>query len=532
MIYDACVIGSGAAGGVMAKELCEGGAKVMLIEAGESVPPSRFRTHCWPYEMRFRGFRGEKQEPFYPPDLTNTIRYETQDSISVDRIRVLGGRTVHWNAVVLRYSRADFRERSLNGIEEDWPVSYDELAPYYDRVEKMIGVCGNDDGLEVLPAGPWYLPPIALRCSEEILKQAVAPLGIPVIAVRKALLTRAYDNRPPCHYCGHCMDGCDVSAIFSTPSSMLPKAVKTGNLTLRSNAVAREILVDTDGRARGVSIVDRSTRKEEEVRARLIVVCCATVETARLLLNSKSTRYPMGLANSSDAVGRYLHGHLGDTVYIYLKDLEGKAPDNQDGALDHAFIPRYKTKTPAGAFDFQVNYAGYMFPYQAKFLPGYGAEFKKRVRQMEPGFLMMGGFGKVAARPENRIIVDSNRPDTYGSPTPVVQFRFGELDKAVWNEMRSTVADMCGRLHGEVVKPMGERPSGFASHEVGTVRMGKDPKTSVLNSFCQAHDVKNLFVTDGSSFTTSSEKNPTLTIMALSLRAADYIKEQRRRGDL
>jgi choline dehydrogenase-like flavoprotein len=145
---------------------------------------------------------------------------------------------------------------------------------------------------------------------------------------------------------------------------------------------------------------------------------------------------------------------------------------------------------------------------------------------------MMGGFGKVAARPENRIIVDSNRPDTYGSHTPVVQFRFGELDKAVWNEMRSTVADMCGRLHGEVVKPMGERPSGFASHEVGTVRMGKDPKTSVLNSFCQAHDVKNLFVTDGSSFTTSSEKNPTLTIMALSLRAADYIKEQRRRGDL
>ena len=290
--YDVCVIGSGAAGGVMAKELCEGGAKVILLEAGEAVSPARFRTHCWPYEMPFRGLRGEKQEPFSPADFKNTIRYETQEQISVDRIRVLGGRTLHWNAVVLRYSRADLRERTLNGIEEDWPLSYDELAPYYDRIERMIGVCGNDDGLEVLPAGPWYLPPLALRCSEQILKRAVAPLGIPVIAVRKALLTRDYDNRPACHYCGHCMDGCDVSAIFSTPSSMLPKARKTGNLTLRQNAVAREILVDNNGLARAVSIVDRSTRKEEEIRARIVVVCCATVETARLLLNSRSSRYP------------------------------------------------------------------------------------------------------------------------------------------------------------------------------------------------------------------------------------------------
>jgi choline dehydrogenase-like flavoprotein len=530
--YDVGVIGSGAAGGVMAKELCEGGAKVILLEAGEAVSPARFRTHCWPYEMPFRGLRGEKQEPFSPADFKNTIRYETQEQISVDRIRVLGGRTLHWNAVVLRYSRADLRERTLNGIEEDWPLSYDELAPYYDRIERMIGVCGNDDGLEVLPAGPWYLPPLALRCSEQILKRAVAPLGIPVIAVRKALLTRDYDNRPACHYCGHCMDGCDVSAIFSTPSSMLPKARKTGNLTLRQNAVAREILVDNNGLARAVSIVDRSTRKEEEIRARIVVVCCATVETARLLLNSRSSRYPTGLANSSDAVGRYLHGHLGDTVHIYLKELEGRPPENLDGALDHAFVPRYKTKTPAGAFDFQINFAGYMFPYHAKFLPGYGADFKKRVRQMQPGFLMMGGYGKVAARPDNRITVDPNRPDIYGIPTPVVQFRFCELDKAVWAEMRDSVAAMCDRLRGDVTKPLGDRPSGFASHEVGTVRMGKNPKTSVLNSFCQAHDVRNVFVTDGSAFTTSSEKNPTLTIMALSLRAADYIREQRRRGDL
>lgn len=530
--YDVCVIGSGAAGGMMAKELCEGGAKVILLEAGESVPPSRFRTHCWPYELRFRGLRGEKQEPFYPADLKNTIQYETEDQVSVDRIRVVGGRTLHWNAVVLRYSRADFRERTLNGIEEDWPLSYDELAPYYDRVERMIGVCGNDDGLEVLPAGPWYMPPPPLRCSEEILKRAVAPLGIPVISVRKALLTRDYDNRPACHYCGHCMDGCDVSAIFSTPSSMLPKARKTGNLTLRENAVAREILVDDNGLARGVSIVDRATKQEEEIRAGVVVVCCATVESARLLLNSRSSRFPTGLANSSDAVGRYLHGHASDTFHIYLKELEGRPPQNLDGCLDHAFVPRYNTSTPHGAFDFQVNFAGYMYPYQAKYVPGYGAAFKKKVREMEPGFLMMGGYGKVAARPENRVTVDPDKPDVYGIPTPVVRFRFGDFDHAVWTEMRKCVDAMCDRLGGEVTKTLGVRPSGFASHEVGTVRMGKDPRTSVLNSFCQAHDVKNLFVTDGSTFTTSSEKNPTLTIMALSLRAADYIRDRRRRGEL
>jgi choline dehydrogenase-like flavoprotein len=531
-IYDVCVIGSGAAGGVMAKELSEGGAKTILIEAGPSVPPAQFRTHCWPYELRYRGLRGEKQDPFYPPDVKNTMHYETQESVSVDRIRVLGGRTVHWNAVVLRYSKADFQERTLNAIEEDWPLTYDELAPYYDRVERMIGVCGNNDNLDVLPAGPWYLPPLKLRCSEEILKRSVAPLGIPVVAVRKALLTKPYDNRPPCHYCGHCMEGCDVSAIFSTPASMLPKAKKTGNFTLRDNAVAREILVDTNGLARGVSIVDRTTKKEEEIRARIVVVCCATVESARLLLNSRTPRYATGLANSSDAVGRYVHGHMGDQVHLYLKELEGRPPENLDGALDHAFVARYKTKGPEGTFGFQVNYAGYMFPFHAKLMPGYGASFKQKVRELQPGFLMMGGYGKVVARPENRIVVDRNRPDSYGIPTPVLQFKFGDLDKAIYSEMRKTAGEMCDRMPSLVTKQLADRPSGFASHECGTVRMGKDPRTSVLNSYCQSHDVKNLFVTDGSTFTTSSEKNPTLTIMALSLRAADYIKEQRRRGEL
>jgi len=531
-IYDVCVIGSGAAGGIVTKQLCQAGAKVILLEGGSEVPPSKFRSHCWPYDLQFRGFRDEKQEFFYPADLKGSIQLDAPAHVFVDRIRVLGGRTVHWNAVVLRYAPSDFRERSLNGVEDDWPLSYEDLEPYYERVETEIGVCGNDDGIPILPAGKHYLPPLPLRCSEQLLKKVCEPMGIRVISVRKALLTRPYDHRPSCHYCGHCMDGCDVSAIFSTPSSMLPKARKRGNLTLRQNALAREISVDQEGLARGVSIIDRITRKEDAVRARVVVVCCATIETARLLLNSKSSKYPNGLANSNGVVGRYLNGHMEDDTYLYLKELEGQKPTNQDGALDQALVPRYRTKSLEGTFDFQVNFGGYMYPYQAEYLPGYGRSFKETVRRMQSGFLLLAGYGKVLARAENRVTIHPDKTDAYGIPIPLVQFRFGDEDLAIHREMQKAVDEIGNRFKGAARYKACPAPAGFSSHEVGTVRMGNSPKTSVLNSFCQSHEIKNLFVTDGSCFTTSSEKNPTLTIMALSLRASDYITAQSRRGDL
>lgn len=531
-IYDVCVIGSGAAGGVVTKQLCQAGAKVILLEGGSEVPPSKFRSHCWPYDLKFRGFRSEKQEMFYPPDLQGSIQLDAPKEMFVDRIRVLGGRTVHWNAVVLRYAPSDFRERTLNGVEDDWPLSYEDLEPYYERIETEIGVCGNDDGIAILPAGRHYLPPLPLRCSEQLLKKACEPVGIRVISVRKALLTRPYDNRPPCHYCGHCMDGCDVSAIFSTPSSMLPKARRTGNLTVRQNALAREILVDSEGLVRAVSIIDRNTRKEEEIRAGIFVVCCATIESARLLLNSISSKYPGGLANSNGVVGRYLHGHIEDDTYLYLTELEGQRPQNEDGAMDQALVPRYRTKSLEGTFDFQVNFNGYMYPFQAEYLPGAGKTFKDQVRRMQSGFLLLAGYGKVLARPENRVTIHPTQQDVYGIPIPVVRFRFGDEDLAIHSQMQKAVDEIGDRFKRPVRYKACPVPAGFSSHEVGTVRMGNDRKNSVLNSFCQSHEVKNLFVTDGSCFTTSSEKNPTLTIMALSLRASEYIAEQRRRGEL
>ncbi|MGH9378417.1 MAG: GMC family oxidoreductase, partial [Terriglobia bacterium] len=503
---------------------------------GKEVPLGDFLTHDWPYELPYRGMHGEKQKLFYQDNVKASIRYENCDQVSVDRIRVLGGRTVHWNAVTLRYAARDFKARSLDGVEEDWPLTYEELAPYYERVEQTIGVCGSDDHLEILPAGKHYLPPIPWRCSEHLMHRALAKMGIPLINVRKAVVTVPYDNRPPCHYCGHCMDGCDVGAVYNSAVAMIPKARATGNFTLRQNALAREILVDREGLARAVSFVDTQTKKEAQVKAKIVVVCCATVESARLLLNSRSPQHPNGLANSNGIVGRYLHGHLGVGANIYFTELEGLQPWNQDGATDHVYIPRYNQlsgkKNYAGGWGFQVNYGSYMFPHHASRLDGYGAAYKAQVREMQTGYSMLGSFGKVEARPENYVSVDQSLTDEHGIPIPVVHFRFGENDWTLWRDNQRSLEEICSNFKAKTFFNTGRAPGGFASHEVGTIRMGANPKSSVLNSHCQARDVKNLFVTDGSCFTTTSEKNPTLTIMALSLRAADYIKEQRRKGEI
>lgn len=323
------------------------------------------------------------------------------------------------------------------------------------------------------------------------------------------------------------MEGCDVGAIFSVPASMLPKARKTGNFTLLENQLAREILVDPEGRARAVSVIDTATRKEREIKARRFAVCCASVESARLLLNSRSPRYPNGLANSSGLVGRYLTGHMVAQFLSYLEELIGTPPVNNDGALDHTFIPRFnmkdKDRSYVGGFQFQNQFYGFRYPYQARHLKGFGTAFKQQVRELQPAFFQTGVFGKVIARPDNRITVDPNRPDAYGIPSPVVHFRFGENDIALWKDMKVKAQEILHAAKARTVVDTAPVPTGFASHETGTARMGNDPKTSVLNRFCRSHDVENLYVVDGSCFTTFPEKNPTLTIMALAVRAARYM---------
>jgi choline dehydrogenase-like flavoprotein len=537
-IYDVCVIGSGAGGGFMAKELTEAGADTILIEAGNKGRLEDLHIHDWPYDLPKRGFGLNKQASLYGDDIGNAIEYRG-DRIGVDRIRTLGGRTFHWNAVCLRFSADDFRERSLHGIEEDWPLSYEEIAPFYSFAERRMQVFGTHEGLPELPDGDFVAESPRLRCSETIAQKKLSKIGIKVIPVRKAVLLKAQKapvSRGGCHYCGHCMDVCDVRAVWSSDVTVIPEAIATGRLTLRLNSPVRKILVDKEGLVSGVSVIDRATGREEEIHARIVVVCCAAVESPRLLLNSACDKYPNGLANSNDLVGRYLGGHITAGAIGYLKDLIGKDTFAGDGMTDHAYIPRFNhqrgKRDYVGGWGMQMNYTTWRWPHHAKSIDGFGPAYKKRVRELQPAMFQVGAWGKVENRAENRVTVDPTKVDKFGVPIPIVQFKWGENDLKLFRDMRESVMEVLDTCGVETVVNRDERPGGFASHEVGTCRMGADPKTSVLNSYCQSHEIKNLFVVDGSCFTTFSEKNPTLTIAALAVRSARYIAERRRRGEL
>ncbi len=477
-IYDVCVIGSGAAGGFMAKELTEAGAEVLLLEAGRDVKAEQLPIHDWPYELPRHGYNFNKQAALYPDDIGRLEFRGTR--IGIDRIRVLGGRTLHWNAACLRFSADDFREKSVNGIEEDWPINYEEIAPFYSYVERLIGFCGTKENLAVLPDGEYFSAPPALRCAESIAKKASAKIGLRMIQTRKALSTKKFGNRPACHYCGHCMDVCDVGAIFTSVNTLLPKAFKTGRLTLRTNALARKVLIDASGRASGVSFIDRESKQEETINARLVVVSCASVESARLLLNSACEKFPRGLANANDLVGRYLTGHSHIWMVGYLKELRGRAPVNDDGATDHSYITRSDAKGGEGfrgGYGVQVQFANQMYPHHAKSVDGFGAGFKKSVKEMQPAMLQMGGYGKVMADKDNRVTINPQKTDPYGIPLPVVNFNFGESDRALFKEMVARMEELYQTAGTELLIGNRNAMSGFASHEVGTCRMGNDSRS-------------------------------------------------------
>lgn len=534
-IYDVCVIGSGAAGGFVVKELTAAGADTILLEAGTKGRLEDLYIHDLPYELPKRGYGLFKQASLYPDNISRDIEYRG-DRVSIDRIRTLGGRTFHWNAACLRFAADDFRERSLHGVEEDWPLSYEELAPFYDYVEREMHVFGTRENLSVLPDGNFVTASPRLRCSEVIAQRKLRKIGVNLIPTRKAVLLKGRGGRGACHFCGHCMDVCDVRAVWSSDVTVIPEAMATGQLTLKMNALAREILVNKDGRVSGVSIIDRRTGKEEQIYARNVVVSCASIESARLLLNSKSEKYPNGLANSNDLVGRYLGGHINWGATGYLKELVGKDTFAGDGMTDHAYIPRYNhtrgKRDYVGGWGMQMNYVSYRWPHHAKAVEGFGASYKRRVRDLQPAMFQVGAWGKAVHRADNRVSVDPKKVDKWGIPIPIIQFTWGENDLKLFREMRDGVLEVLDTCGTELVMQGNAEPGGFASHEVGTVRMGKDPKTSVLNSYCQTHEVKNLFVVDGSCFTTFPEKNPTLTIAAVAVRSARYLAAQAKRGNL
>ncbi|MEO7653738.1 MAG: GMC family oxidoreductase, partial [Bryobacteraceae bacterium] len=378
----------------------------------------------------------------------------------------------------------------------------------------------------------FHLPPPAPRCGERLLQKAARRVGISSVAGRRAVLTRPHNGRAACHYCGACGKGCDVSAFFNSSDYLIEPTLASGKLDVVNNAVVARILVDGKGRANGVQYFDRVTKEEHTVKARVVVLGASCIDSTRILLNSKSGAYPNGIGNSSDVVGRYLTEQVRFHMYGFAPELIGGPTQNDDGiGGEHIYMPRFnhrdgRKRDYLRGYGMQFWRCGASANAEfAKDIPGFGADFKKAVKKRYPALVALHPYGEVLPRRENRVTVEGAPKDRYGVPIARIEYQIGENERRMTAEMYDTAESILRAAKAEIL-PF-ERNSldvaGSAIHEHGTCRMGSDPKRSALNGFCQSHDVPNLFVVDGAAFTTASEKNPTLTILALAWRATDYL---------
>ena len=540
---DVVVIGSGASGGMAAHNLTSKGVKVLLLDAGDEFDRRYYWTHTLPYEADARLRRGDAPPRFYldpkeQPYLTPEAR-----PFSLTRVWGRGGKTNVWGRVSLRMSDLDFQAAERDGWGIPWPIRYADIAPYYDKAEELMGVCGGTDDSDVLPGSRHLMPAPAPRCGEVFLRKACDRLGVPIVAGRRANFTRPHRGFPPCHYCGACGQGCDTASFFNSADHLIPQALETGNLEIRSNAVVARILVDARGLASGVQYFDRQSGAERQVKARSVVLGASAMDSTRILLNSRSERFPNGLGNGSDQLGRNFCEQQMVHVRGFLPQLFGRATLNDDGiGGEHVYVPRFNHRADRHRPDYLRGF-GIQFwntgaqadaTEVAQRVPGFGASFKAAVKKRYPALVSLHPFGEVLPRPENRVTVDESRRDRYGVPLMKVDVSFGDNERKMRAHMYDTCQEILDTLRAEVVPIDRDQsdPPGSAIHEHGTCRMGKDPKSSVLNAFNQMHEVKNVFVVDGSAFPNASEKNPTLSIVALSWRATDYLAEELRAGSL
>jgi choline dehydrogenase-like flavoprotein len=558
-IYDVCVIGSGAGGGMAAKILTEGGLSVAMLEAGPPVNPEKdFKMLAWPYEFPHRGagVGGHARDnfgEFLAPNGAWRIDGEPYTSapganFQWFRSRIVGGRTNHWGRIALRFAPIDFQSGTRDGLGDDWPITYEDLAPYYDKTEAYIGVFGTKENVSSAPDGV-FLPPPKPRCAELLIKKACDKLNIICIPSRLAVLTKSINGRLPCHYCGQCGRGCVTGSNFSSSQVLIPPAIETGRLTLLTGAMAREILVGSEGKATGVSYIDKATRTEKRINARAVVVAASACESARLLLNSKSSVFPDGLANSSGTVGRYLTDSVGSDGGGYVAALGKIPPHNHDGAGGmHMYIPWWKfdrkNDFPRG-YHIEIGGGRHMpgvgmFDGMCHREEGYGLALKQRAREEYGTGVWFSGRGEMLPNPDTYCEIDPDVVDEFGIPVLRFHFKFTEYELRQAKDMQETFRAIVEAMGGEYRTktaidgqyPYGIQEGGKIIHEVGTARMGADPKTSVLNGYCQAHDVKNLFVTDGAPLVTNPDKNPTLTILALAWRASEHLLDEAKKGNL
>lgn len=534
--FDAVVVGSGATGGWAAKRLTEAGWRVALLEAGPKITPRDFSEHVQPWQTPYLF-----QDPFikrerpiqslcyacrdtnykwFVNDLENP--YTQEKPFHWIRQRVLGGRSLSWGRQSYRMSDLDFKAASHDGYGDDWPISYDEMVPYYEIVERYVGISGQAEGLSQLPDSV-FLPPMEMTCGEAMLRDRVKDkMGRVITIGRVSILTRAHNGRAACHYCGPCEQGCITFSYFSSPWTTIADAQKTGKLTLICDAVASHLPMK-DGKAAGIAYIDRVTREPREIRAKVVVLCASTLESTRILMNSNICR-------DNDALGHYVMDH------IYQGGASGNMPIAESRAWagppsrpNGIYVPRFRNvrDKETNGFIRGYGYQGGSSPNFNYGAPGFGAAYKNAVRDTGHWSVALTAWCECLARKENYVEIDKEKKDAWGIPILKVHADWSENEKKLWADARVEAAQMLEasgatnvHMHGQYSVP------GFCIHEIGTARMGNDPRTSVVNRFTQAHEVKNIFVTDGACWVSSGCQNPTLTMMAITVRACDYITRE------
>lgn len=546
------MVGSGATGGWAAKELTEAGLRVALVEAGRNLVPEKdFTEHVSPFQIKYRGFSPEivKTRPiqarcyacmeynyeWFVNDLENPYTTPPDKPFNWFRLRILGGRSLVWGRQSYRLSDLDFKAASHDGYGDDWPIGATDLAPWYDKVEQFIGISGAAEGVPQLPDGK-FLPPMPMTCGEIILRKAVKEkFGRTVTIGRSANLTAPLRGRAPCHYCGPCERGCMTHSYFNSPTYTIAAAQATGRLTLLTDAVVSHVTTDLEtGLATGVRYVHRLTREPRELSGRIVILCAQSLESVRILFNSATRQFPNGLANSSGCLGHYLMDHFtGFGASGVMPMLEARPWAGPPRRPNGIYVIRFRNVTDRHPnFIRGYGYQGGSRPEFKFGAEGYGKKFKDAVKGGE-WTIGLGGFGECLARRDNYCELDKNVVDAWGVPALRINASYGENERKMGEDIAVAAAEMLEAAGAKDIRTTNRMdPFGHAIHEVGVARMGNDPKKSVLNRYCQTHDVKNLFVMDGSCFVSSACQNPTLTMMAIVCHSCAYLVDQLKKNEI